>query len=191
VLVSAVVESNDMKVFLVADVDATYGMLVLEMYGWDAALLGSEKVSAGVTAGASSLVYTAPVDSFLSALGCVTPAECILLYRYVDSSGEVLSRNFFFLGNLSDATTMADPQLSATVSLDLQVLVTCAPDTLAVFVWLETPLPGTWSDNAFVVIGGAAPAVATFSPMAGATVTPQELQNTLVVSSYFDRARGK
>jgi len=63
----------------------------------------------------------------------------------------------------------------------------------ALFIWLETPLRGVWSDNGFAFVPGVAPGIMPLTWTAapdGAMPSAAELQLNLRIWSLFDIAKG-
>ena len=104
-----------------------------------------------------------------------------------DATGGVTSTNFFLPVSLANVT-LPNPSPAAssfaagsggTVSF---VVAVSAPSP---YTFLQTPYAGVFSDNGAFMMPGGSYAV-TFSPAAGTTVTPGQLEASLTITTVWE-----
>lgn len=183
------------------------GVLRVRLWSWARGALAAP-VSVPITlppVHAAARVASLPLATLLPEGGCPSAAECVATLEALDAaSGAVIATNSVFLTPPRAITTMVrDPGLtvSAVVLRDAAGgLHPAAPSRVfnvtlearalpVAVVWLETPLPGLWSENAFLL--SASPRVLQWTAAADAPVPDAgTLAASLAVSSLVDVAPG-
>ena len=164
---------------------------------------------------ATAKLLHAPLDTVLSSTGCPSRTECVLLVEVLipdlvleqqGTAGPVqsmIASNKVYVSKLNEVTTMvANPGLAATVTTKIvssntnndrvdgsvfSITVT-AKQLPAAVVWLETKLPGRFSDNGMLMLLENSLEVHFFTD--DATVTREQLAATLTIRSLVDAAHG-
>jgi beta-mannosidase len=196
VLVSPALINNSVLVSVVTDVaDVANATLLVRMWAWTGGQLAAWTFAQDVTvpAGSAAVVASAALDAFLAQGACPSAPACVATFE-LWAGDTLLADNELYLASFNAAPAVRVPRLNATVAPaadpdgTLSVTVASlapAPAPVAPLVWLETPLPGRWSDNAFLFTG--APLALTFYPAAGTAPTPSQLADGLQVLSLWDR----
>ena len=143
----------------------------------------------------SGRVCTVPLSDVMR--GCVSPADCVLTLDLMGPPPEraQLAHNWAYIAPLRNVTSMRDPGLRVVrvAAADAQArggyaafTVTLTAQALpAAVVWLETVLPGRFSDNGFLLTQLSVD-VQWVSAQPG--VTPAQLAASLIVQSLWDAA---
>ena len=141
------------------------------MFSWgDEGQLGTWEVPYAATEASASLAYNTTFDDILAKGGCPDPTRCVLTVAAKNGT-EVISENYLYLTPFYDVTTAACKSGNAWECTKFSVVsVTedaAAPGvydikytvgTVTPFLWLETDVPGHFSDNGMLVTS-VAPAV--------------------------------
>jgi hypothetical protein len=154
----------------------------------------------------SAKLFTASMASVVEGTNCSARNECVLhleVSAVVGTRHTVLATNNVYLTPFNQVTTMQDPGLAVHQVVaagssprpshshysDLAVfnVTVTAAVVPAPFVWLETELPGRWSDNG-MLLTDATVHLQWFTD--DANVTADQLAATLSVRSLVDVARG-
>ena len=160
---------------------------------------------------ATAKLLQAPLDAVLSGTGCPSRTKCVLLVEVLlpdrvplqGKAGAVhstIASNKVYLSRLNEVTTMvADPGLAVTNIVKLSnnsdrvhgsafSITVTAKQLPAAVVWLETKLPGRFSDNGMLMLLENNLQVQFFTD--DATATREQLAATLTIRSLVDVAHG-
>ena len=107
------------------------------------------------------LATFADVDSLLRSVNCPAPEQCMLsLTLAEDATGRILAENHLlltpptqFVRRLPDPGLAIERVDAAHSGEAFNVTITCAHPPAAL-VWIESPFPGVWNDNAVLLLEG-------------------------------------
>lgn len=200
IIVSAFVEENkEVELYVVNEQfhDIPDATVMVSLHRYDT--LGPVKTvnkSVHVEAAASSLVTTVRLDEDLDQPTLCSEGVydvmdvCLITYKLLDSEGVLVApENDHLFGKPKDAYILhASVQIgsitgpTATSQSDWTFSVSVTTDAVAMFVWLETELPGVFSDNGFLM----AQEEAQVYFYAANEVTLEDLSSSLTIKSLTD-----
>ncbi len=141
---------------------------------------------------------TVAISDDLEAPGTIDPAmrvfgdhrryAAFLLFELLDSEGKVISETHLLLCEPKHAAGLADPQLKASVKRkdNTSFEIRFRSKSVALFVYLESSIEGArFSDNGFVLWGGARTVILRLPPDVAGSVGEKEVQESLTVMSYY------
>lgn len=200
IIISSFIENeNVVELYVVNEwfQNMTNATVVVSLHRYDT--LGAVKTvnkSVHVEAAASSRVATLSMDDDLDQVTLCKEGlydvkdVCFLTYKLLNSVGVLVTpENYRLLGEPKDAYILhASVQTGditgpiATPQSNWSFNVSVKTDTVALFVWLETELPGVFSDNGFLM----AQEEAQVYFYAVKKITVEDLKSSLTVKSLTD-----
>ena len=190
ILISYYKHNNNIEVFVVSDKLTTiYGAnLNVTVHKWSSFdVLKHEKLTFNIPSGRSSHIKTLNMADW-----CRDPSQCfIILNLTVLDLPDVSYSRPVYLTPFSMINTLKDPHIGIpkgevfnVSSNQIQFTVTAMHP--AAFVWLSTRIPGTFSDNGFVLYQKSN----LISFTGRDTVDVERFKNDLTIKSLYDVYRG-
>jgi beta-mannosidase len=185
VLVSSVeYPRNTFVLWIVSDLQTQVtGVVKMTLWSWTGQIVNEWNVPFTVPPLTSAPILTTQTTTLLSGK---RREQVVLTLDCYDNNNQLFSKNVFYFAPLSQTQL---PKVNWKVGNWQQTNNTTATFTLdaalpAAYVWLETPLPGRFSDNGFLYVPSGPLSLAFYSWTPSFNIT--QLQQTLTITSISD-----
>ena len=125
---------------------------MINVWNWNGTKMHTEKATYNVQALHSQCIYKSTVQKLVNPY-CADLSLCFIQAQLFDNNGHMVSSNEAFLTNWANTNLRkANIRVLSITSTDrLAASLTIQSDTIAPFVFLETPISGRFSDNGFLI----------------------------------------
>jgi len=152
VLVSSYEENGLIVAWVTSDINRPLnGNFSISLWNYAGKLLTTVTVPYALDNLDSAIVYVQNIATLTSGR-CASRSECFLYLSATENSGAIVSNNVFYLSSLASVNLFAAKFSLTRFQQVLQnVTFTITSDQVAPYVFLETPIPGVFSDNGFLL----------------------------------------
>eukprot|EP01060_Flectonema_neradi_P040735 TRINITY_DN9397_c0_g1_i1.p1 TRINITY_DN9397_c0_g1~~TRINITY_DN9397_c0_g1_i1.p1 ORF type:complete len:878 (+),score=162.46 TRINITY_DN9397_c0_g1_i1:393-2636(+) len=143
VMISAQLEQGDYSIFVLNDQEtSSRGTVEFALFKWDETQPVRWITPYLVNPGSSTVVESGGINELGHKGGCDTPADCILTYELKNEGGEVIFKDFVFLGSPKDSQLVGNPFIlvNAVHANDARHFeVTIRGQRVSPLTWLSLP----------------------------------------------------
>jgi len=185
VLVSPYIDSGVLYVYSVSDSQKVQtGTLTIQAISYSSGTQKQWTSQVSIPSLSSKKIAELQVSRLFSESGC-TANTCVFQFALQSADGTFLSENFCFPGSPKYISNLQDPQIEITAvekKREGEFIITLRSQQTALFVWLETKIPGRFSDNGFLLTEGLHKKMF----FAWTDVHVDMLSSSLYVRSFYD-----
>ncbi|KAG5896412.1 hypothetical protein JTB14_022495 [Gonioctena quinquepunctata] len=181
-----------LEIYVVSDLlsPTTAVTASIQVYKWDSfEAISTENITLDLEAGHSHLIKSIATDDFLTENNCGALNDAknnCFFYLTVEKEGLKITPDNFVIPSKIKNSNVQRPKVQissvAKISNEQIYSIEITTDQIALFVWLESPISGTFSENGFLMVEKTKTVYFTCEH----TVTPEALSGSLTVTNLLD-----